>query len=56
MAATPPGSRCSSAASIRVGTSPRFCHPSRQGWLAGCTPGELLSDPGGERCNAVHRV
>jgi hypothetical protein len=32
------------------------CHPSRQGWLAGGTPGELLSDPGGERCNAVHRV
>jgi hypothetical protein len=36
--------------------SVRFCHPSRQGWLAGWTPGELLSDWGGERCNAVHRV
>ena len=33
-----------------------FCHPSRQGWLAGRTPTELLSGPGGERCNAVRRV
>ena len=34
----------------------RFCHPSRQGRLAGGTPGELLSDPGGERCDVMHRV
>jgi hypothetical protein len=33
-----------------------FCHPSRQGWLAGPTPDELLSATGGERCNAVRRV
>ena len=33
-----------------------FCHPSGQGWLAGRTPAELLSGPGGERYNAVRRV
>jgi hypothetical protein len=45
-----------SGESFAISSRMRFCHPSRQGWLSGRTPAELLSGPGGERCNAARRV